>query len=282
MEIVRKISQARSLAKQWKNSGLSVGFVPTMGYLHQGHLSLVERSAAENDKTIVSIFVNPTQFGPTEDLETYPRDLRADLALCEDAKADLVFCPGADDMYRPGSCTFVEVSGSLTAGLCGASRPDLFRGVATVVTKLFSIALPTRAYFGQKDAQQLAVIKRMVEDLDMDIEIVSCPTVREDDGLAKSSRNSYLTPEQRVAARVVSRAVFEGERLIAAGERDPVKVTASMRKIVEAEPLARIDYIEVVSAQTMEKPEKIDGSILGALAVFVGDTRLIDNFILHV
>jgi len=282
MEIVKEIPQVRALARQWQNSGLSVGFVPTMGYLHQGHLSLIERSAAENDKTIVSIFVNPTQFGPAEDLEAYPRDLQADLALCQGAKADLVFCPAAQDMYRPGGGTVVEVHGSLTAGLCGASRPDLFRGVATVVTKLFNIALPTRAYFGQKDAQQLAVIKRMTLDLDMDIEIVSCPTVREADGLAKSSRNSYLTPEQRKSARVVSRAVFEGERRIAAGERSPAKITAAMREIIEAEPLARIDYVELVDAHTMEKLEKAEGWVLGALAVFVGDTRLIDNFILKV
>jgi len=253
-----------------------------MGYLHEGHLSLIERSVAENDKTIVSIFVNPTQFGPTEDLEAYPRDLQADLAICESARTDLVFCPAAGDMYRPGSSTFVEVGGPLSAGLCGASRPDLFRGVATVVTKLFNIALPTRAYFGQKDAQQLAVIKRMAEDLDMGIEIVGCPTVREVDGLAKSSRNSYLTPEQRAAARVVSRAVFEGERCIAAGERSPGQIVDAMRKAIEAEPLARIDYIEVVNAHTMEKLDRIEGRVLGALAVFVGSTRLIDNFILEV
>ena len=282
MEIAREIPQARAIVKKWRRAGLSVGFVPTMGYLHQGHLSLIERSVAENDKTIVSIFVNPTQFGPSEDLEAYPRDLEADFALCKGSKTDLVFCPSADEMYKSGPCTFVEVYGGLTSGLCGASRPDLFRGVATVVAKLFNIALPTRAYFGQKDAQQLAVIKRMTKDLDMEVEIVSCPTVREEDGLAKSSRNSYLTPGQRVAARVVSRAVFEGERLIAAGERCSAVITAAMGAIIEAEPLARVDYIEVVSAHTMKRLERIEGHVLGALAVFVGETRLIDNFMLQV
>jgi len=282
METIKEIPQVRQLATQWVHSGLSVGFVPTMGYLHKGHLSLIERSVKENDKTIVSIFLNPTQFGPAEDLDAYPKDLQADLVMCKGAGADLVFCPSADDMYRAGSHTFVEVGGSLTAGLCGASRPDLFRGVATVVTKLFNITRPTRAYFGQKDAQQLAVIKRMTADLDMDIEIVSCPTVREPDGLAGSSRNSYLTPEQRVAARVVSRAVFEGERLVLAGERNPAVVVAAMREIIAQEPLAKVDYIEIVGAHTMEKLKKIDGDVLGALAVFVGSTRLIDNFILSV
>jgi len=282
METIKEISKARTLTTQWRNCGLSVGFVPTMGYLHKGHLSLIERSVSENDKTIVSIFLNPTQFGPAEDLDAYPKDLRADLAMCEGAGADLVFCPSVDDMYKAGSHTFVEVGGSLTAGLCGASRPDLFRGVATVVTKLFNITRPSRAYFGQKDAQQLAVIKRMTRDLDMDIEIVSCPTVREPDGLAKSSRNSYLTPEQRAAARVVSQAVFEGERLVSAGERNPAAVIAAMGEIIAREPLAKIDYIEIVDARTMEKLERIDGHVLGALAVFVGNTRLIDNFILEV
>jgi len=282
METIKEIPQVRALAAQWIRDGQSVGFVPTMGFLHKGHLSLIERSVKENDKTIVSIFLNPTQFGPAEDLDAYPKDLQADLVMCEGAGVDLAFCPGVEDMYRAGSQTFVEVGGNLTAGLCGASRPDLFRGVATVVTKLFNITRPTRAYFGQKDAQQLAVIKRMVQDLDMDIEIVSCPTVREPDGIAGSSRNSYLTPEQRVAARVVSRAVFEGERLVLAGERDPAAVVAAMRGIVADEPQARIDYIEVVDAQTMEKIEKIDRQILGALAVFIGSTRLIDNFILSV
>ena len=282
METIKDIPQVRELTKLWKNSGLSVGFVPTMGYLHSGHISLVERSVKENDRTIVSIFLNPTQFGPAEDLDTYPKDLQADLVMCKGAGADLVFCPCTDDMYKPGSHTFVEVGGPLTAGLCGASRPDLFRGVATVVTKLFNITSPTRAYFGQKDAQQLAMIKRLAEDLNMDIEIVSCPTIREPDGLAKSSRNSYLTPEQREAAKVVSRAVFEGERLVLAGERNPAAVTAAMRCIITREPLAKVDYIEIVSAHTMEKLERIDGRVLGALAVFVGSTRLIDNFILTV
>jgi len=253
-----------------------------MGYLHSGHRSLIKRSVSENDKTIVSIFLNPTQFGPGEDLATYPKDLQADLTLCREVKADLVFCPGPDAMYPRGSATFVEVGGSLSAGLCGASRPDLFRGVATVVTKLLNIVQPTRAYFGQKDAQQLAVIKQLAADLDMDVEIISCPTVREPDGLAKSSRNSYLTPQQRAAAAVVSRAVLEGERCIAAGERNPTAVTGAMREIIAAEPLARIDYVEVVDAHTMLRPEKLEGHILGALAVFIGTTRLIDNFILEV
>ena len=278
MEVVRTIAQTRELIKSWKNAGQSVGLVPTMGYLHQGHLSLVEYSTAENDKTVVSIFVNPTQFSPGEDLDSYPRDLQADLDMCESAGVDLVFYPDAAEMYRPGDCTFVDLS-ALTQHLCGKSRPTHFRGVTTVVTKLFNITTPTRAYFGQKDAQQLAVIRQMVADLDMDIQVVACPIVREPDGLAKSSRNSYLTPEQRKAAQVISRAVFEGQRMVKSGERQAEKVITIMRDIIAEQPLAEIEYIEAVNAATMQKISQIEGTVLVAVAVRFGKTRLIDNFL---
>jgi len=269
MIISKSIEETRSLVMQWKKENHSVGFVPTMGFLHEGHESLIIRSAAENSKTVVSIFVNPIQFGPKEDLSSYPRDFEADSAMCKAAGTDLIFFPEAEDMYLSDFCTYVDMDGDLTSRLCGKSRPTHFRGVCTVVSKLFNIIPADRAYFGQKDAQQLAVIRRMVRDLSIAIEIVPCPTVRESDGLAKSSRNSYLSPKERIAARVVSKAIFEGERLIKEGVSKD-KALKAMRQIVESEPLAKIDYIELLN---------LDGPLLGAAAVYIGKTRLIDNFI---
>ena len=277
MLIIKTVKDTRDQIKAWKKSGYTVGFVPTMGFLHEGHRSLIEYSVAENDKTVVSIFVNPTQFGPSEDLEKYPRDFEADRAMCQEVGADLIFFPEVEEMYPVGSYTYVDME-SLTEGLCGKSRPVHFRGVCTVVNKLFNITVPDRAYFGQKDAQQLAVIKRMVMDLNMDVDVIGCPTIREPDGLAKSSRNSYLSPVERKAAQVVSRAIFEGERLVKAGETNVKKIEQVMKDIVAAEPLARIDYIEVVDLDTLGKIDEVKGPVLGAIAVYIGKTRLIDNF----
>jgi pantoate--beta-alanine ligase len=281
MKIAYTIDEAKESIGTWKKDGYSIGFVPTMGFLHEGHQSLIQRSARENDKTAVSVFVNPTQFAPSEDFESYPRDFRADADLCEGMGVDLIFCPDAKEMYPDDFVSFVDMDG-LTRELCGKSRPTFFRGVCTVVSKLFNIITPDRAYFGQKDAQQFAVIHRMARDLNMGVEVVRCPIVRESDGLAKSSRNTYLDPSERVAARVLSRAVFEGERLVASGERDPEKVCAAMRAILEGESLARIDYIEVVDGKSIEKIDTLQGSVLGAIAVFIGKTRLIDNFVCEV
>ena len=280
MRIVKTIEEVRTLVKGWKAEGLSVGLVPTMGYLHEGHGSLIARARKENERVVVSIFVNPMQFGPGEDLESYPRDLEKDSAYCESLGADLIFHPEPEEMYTEGFCSYVDMS-VLTEELCGLSRPVHFRGVCTVVTKLFNIVQPDRAYFGQKDAQQLAVIRRMVEDLNMDLEIVGCPIVREEDGLAKSSRNTYLSKEEREAARVLSRAVRLGEELVAAGERDAKKLVSEMAAVIEQEPLARIDYVKAVDGLSMQQIETVKLPMLVALAVFIGKTRLIDNFMIE-
>ncbi len=281
MKVTYKIQETKEQIKHWKKCGYSIGFVPTMGYLHEGHQSLMKKAVGENDKTAVSIFVNPMQFAPSEDFNSYPRDLQADIELCEKTGIDLVFNPNADEMYINDFCTFVDVD-KITKELCGKSRPVHFRGVCTVVNKLFNIITPDRAYFGQKDAQQLAVIKRMVRDLNMDAEIIGCPIVRESDGLAKSSRNTYLSPAERKAARVLSKAVFEGERLVKSGERDAKKVITAMEDIIQTEPLAKIDYIEIVDSESIEKINTLQGRMLAAIAVIIGRTRLIDNFICEV
>ena len=233
---------------------------------------------AENDRAVVSVFVNPIQFAPNEDLETYPRDLEADCRLCERTGAAMVFHPDPSEMYHDDFTTFVDMTG-VTAELCGKSRPTHFRGVCTVVNKLFNIVTPDKAYFGQKDAQQLAVIRRMVRNLNMNVEVVGCPIIREADGLAKSSRNTYLSAEERKAALVLSRAIFAGEKMIKDGERDGDKVLAAMRAIIEAEPLARIDYAEMVRWDSIEIHHTVDCPVLTAIAVYIGKTRLIDNFI---
>lgn len=276
MVVVKTIKEVRETVKQWKKEGLSVGFVPTMGYLHEGHQSLI-RAAGENDKVVVSIFLNPMQFGPTEDLASYPRDLERDKEKCLESGADLIFAPDASEMYGDNFQSFVDMN-LLTQELCGLTRPCHFRGVCTVVTKLFNIVKPDRAYFGKKDAQQLAVIKRMVADLNMDIKIIGCPIVREEDGLAKSSRNTYLSAEERQAALVLSKAVKKAEELIAAGVRDSAEIISQMYAVVDAEPLAKTDYIKVVSLDTMQQISKIEDSALVALAVYIGKTRLIDNY----
>ena len=278
MQIEKTVAGVKAQVRAWKKEGLSVGLVPTMGYLHEGHKSLIERAVKENDRVVVSIFVNPTQFGPTEDLESYPRDLNADSILCEEAGAALIFAPEVSEMYAEDFTTYVNTSG-VTAELCGKSRPIHFRGVCTVVNKLFNIATPDRAYFGEKDAQQLAVIRRMVRDLNMNVDIVGCPIIREADGLAKSSRNTYLSPEERQAALVLSRAIKAGKAMFQSGETDGEKVLDEMKRIISEEPLARIDYVEMVKWDTIEVHHRVDGPVLVAIAVFIGKTRLIDNFI---
>lgn len=276
--VATTVKEVREQVKAWKKEGLTVGFVPTMGYLHEGHQSLIKRAVAENDRVVVSIFVNPMQFGPTEDLESYPRDLEKDSALVEATGANLIFHPEPEEMYTDGFCSFVDMS-VLTEELCGLSRPIHFRGVCTVVSKLFHIVTPDRAYFGQKDAQQLAIIKRMVLDLNMDIEIVGCPIIREEDGLAKSSRNTYLSTEERKAALILSKTIKLGEEMVKNGETDAAKVVDAMKKNIEIEPLAKIDYVKIVDAMTMQQIPTIDRPILCAMAVYIGKTRLIDNFI---
>ena len=279
MKIVETIKEVREQVKEWKKQGLSVGLVPTMGYLHEGHKSLIDRAVAENDKVVVSVFVNPMQFGPTEDLESYPRDMERDAALCENAGAALVFHPEPSEMYEDDFSSFVDMN-TLTGGLCGKTRPIHFRGVCTVVAKLFNIVTPDRAYFGQKDAQQLAVIRHMVSDLSFGIEIVGCPIIREEDGLAKSSRNTYLSAEERKAALILSQSLKEGKALVEAGEKDAAKIKKVITDKINTEPLAKIDYVEVVDWKTLEPVSTIDAPILTAIAVYIGKTRLIDNFII--
>ena len=278
MQIVSTVAEVRTQVKAWKREGLTIGFVPTMGYLHEGHASLMKCARERCDKVVASIFVNPMQFGENEDLDSYPRDLDADAKLCEEIGVDLNFHPEPGEMYEDGFCSFVDMNG-LTKELCGKSRPVHFRGVCTVVCKLFHIVTPDCAFFGQKDAQQLAVIRRMTKDLNMDIEIVGCPIVREADGLAKSSRNTYLNEEERRAALVLSRAVFLGQRLVGEGATSAEALITAMKAEIEKEPLARIDYVEAVSMETVEKVETIEKNVLVAMAVFIGTTRLIDNFI---
>ncbi|KXG76467.1 pantoate--beta-alanine ligase [Thermotalea metallivorans] len=282
MKIIETIAKVREAVSEARRGGKKIGFVPTMGYLHEGHLSLIKRAKEENEFVVVSIFVNPTQFGTGEDYETYPRDLARDSQLAERAGADVIFHPSVQEMYPQGYKTYVEVEGGITSRLCGASRPGHFRGVATVVTKLFHIVKPDRAYFGQKDAQQVAVIQQMVKDLNMDLEIIPCPIVREMDGLAMSSRNTYLNEEERKAALVLSRSLFGAQEMIRKGERDVQKVKEWMIDFIKDEPKASIDYVEIVDAFTLEAIEEIQGDVLIALAVKIGRTRLIDNIRLEV
>lgn len=278
MKVVKTISEVRNEVKAWKKAGLSVGLVPTMGYLHEGHKSLMERACQENDRVVVSIFVNPTQFGPNEDFAAYPRDLQRDAAMCEAVGVALIFHPEPEEMYGKDFHTYVNME-VLSETLCGKTRPIHFRGVCTVVSKLFHIVTPDRAYFGQKDAQQLAIIKRMVKDLNFDIEIVGCPIVREKDGLAKSSRNTYLNPEERKAALILSQAIYLGQELTKNGEKDAEKIVQDMKHLIETEPLAKIDYVQAVDAASMQPVSEIKGEVLFAMAVYIGKTRLIDNFI---
>ena len=280
MEINSKIEEVRQQVSDWKKEGLSVGLVPTMGYLHEGHKSLIDAARKDNDRVVVSIFVNPMQFGPNEDLASYPRDLEKDAKLCQEAGVDLIFHPDAEEMYEPGFCSYVDMNG-LTTELCGKSRPIHFRGVQTVVLKLFHIVTPDRAYFGQKDAQQLAVIRRMVRDLNVGIEIIGCPIIREADGLAKSSRNTYLNDTERQAALVLSRSLDVGKALAESGETNAQAIREAITQDIDTEPMARIDYVDVVDFDTITPVDTIRGSVLVAIAVFIGKTRLIDNFIVE-
>lgn len=278
MEIIKKIDQLREILDPYKRQGKSIGLVPTMGFLHAGHASLIKKAVEENDIVVVSDFVNPIQFGPNEDLAAYPRDIEADSKLCEEIGADFIFYPDADEMYQ-NKKTFVDIEG-LSDNLCGAKRAGHFRGVCTVCTKLFNIVGPDRAYFGQKDAQQLAIIKKMVLDLNLPLEIVPCPIVREEDGLAMSSRNTYLSADERKAALCLSKAIFEGEKMAKEGS-DLSQVLDRMNEIISAEKLAKIDYISAVDLENLEYVDTFNQDTLIAIAVFIGKTRLIDNFIYH-
>ena len=279
MKTATRIDQVREAVSQWKSQGKSIGLVPTMGYLHRGHGSLVKKAAEENDMVIVSNFVNPTQFGKNEDLNSYPRDLDADCKLCESLGADLMFCPQPQEMYD-NPLAFVNID-LLSQWLCGKSRPVHFRGVCTVVTKLFNITKADRAYFGEKDAQQLLIIRKMVKDLNFDVEVVGCPIVREADGLAMSSRNAYLNEQERKAAKCLSKSVELGKSKIKKG-MIAQELKDYMKEVIESEPLAEIDYLEVVDLNTLQPVDRIDESVLVAMAVNFDKARLLDNFMFHV
>lgn len=281
MKIVQTVEALKALIRQAKREGKTVGFVPTMGYLHEGHLTLMRQAKAEQDVVVASIFVNPLQFGPTEDFAVYPRDLERDSLLAESAGVDLLFTPSVEEMYPSGHAsmlTSVEVS-EITTGLCGASRPGHFRGVTTVVNKLFNIVEPDRAYFGQKDAQQVAVIKQMVKDLNMNVTVVAVPIVRETDGLALSSRNVFLSQTERQAALVLSRSLRLANEMLAGGCRQAGELRKAIAEMIEKEPLAHIDYIAITDAETLKEAEVITKPVLVALAVRIGKTRLIDNMV---
>ncbi len=277
MRTVYSVSEARTASKNARETGMKVGFVPTMGALHSGHMSLVHRAHTECDYVVVSIFVNPTQFGPGEDFDRYPRTLDQDLEKCRSAGVDLVFVPSASEMYPPGFDSWVEVKGLITETLEGSFRPGHFRGVATVCAKLFNIVAPQRAYFGMKDYQQLKVIQKMVRDLDMPIDIIPCETVREADGLAMSSRNSYLDFEERRAATVLSRALNAASDAFEAGQKDATALEEVARGLIKAEPLASIDYVAIRDAESLEPIQVVDKTAVLLLAVRIGTTRLIDN-----
>ena len=281
MIIATTIAQVRAQVAAWKKEGLTVGLVPTMGYLHEGHASLVDEAVRQCDRVVASDFVTPTQFGPNEDLEAYPRDFDRDCALLEEHGCAMVFHPAVEEMYAPGAATYVEILSDMPKQLCGKTRPIHFRGVCTVVSKLFNIVTPDKAFFGQKDAQQLAIIRQMVRDLSYGIEIVGCPIVREADGLAKSSRNTYLSEAERQAALVLSESVFLGQKMVAEGETDANKIVAAMTEHIQAQPLAKIDYVSAVDGVTMDPVDRIAGTVLVAMAVYIGKTRLIDNFIVE-
>ncbi len=277
MLVVETIDEVRKFIKEQKKQGKTVGLVPTMGYLHEGHASLVKKSVEMCDVTAVSVFVNPIQFAPNEDFEAYPRDFARDAALLEECGADIVFHPAASELYADDFTTGVTMD-VLSKTLCGKTRPIHFGGVCTVVSKLFNIVQPDMAFFGQKDAQQLAIIKRMVRDLNFDIKIVGCPIVREPDGLAKSSRNTYLSPEERKAALCLSESIAIGKKLFEEGVKNTETILAAMRAHIEEEPLAKIDYVDAVDAVDMQPAASIEKDTLFAMAVYIGKTRLIDNF----
>ncbi len=277
MEIIESIAQLRRVVRDARANRQTIGLVPTMGFLHKGHLSLMRRARLENDLVVATVFVNPTQFGPNEDFDAYPRDAQRDIELMRSEKVDIAFMPQSADLYPDGYATYVEVQSPMTQTLCGASRPTHFKGVTTIVAKLFHLTAPDRAYFGQKDAQQVAVIRQMARDLDFDLEVVACPTVREPDGLAMSSRNNYLSDRQRNDAVVISQALFEARDMISTGESSADKVVNHIRSRIAAVDGADIDYLAAVDADTLVDLTTLDGSILIAVAVRFGRTRLIDN-----
>jgi len=281
MKTIHSPTEMQTLANSMREKEMRIGFVPTMGYLHEGHLSLIREARKQSDAVVLSIFVNPTQFGPDEDLDKYPRDFEGDEKLAEETGADYIFYPEPDTMYGPGYQTYVKVE-ELANSHCGISRPVHFRGVATVCTKLFNLVLPHRAYFGQKDYQQCAVMKRMVRDLNMNLEIVVLPTFREDDGLAMSSRNAYLGPEERKEALCLRESLDMAREMVKSGETDARAIISTMRKHIESKPSARVDYISITDTNTLEELETIKKEAVALLAVFVGKTRLIDNEILKV
>ncbi|HDG61677.1 MAG TPA: pantoate--beta-alanine ligase [Thermotoga sp.] len=280
MVIVEKVKDMKKLSEKYLKENKTIGFVPTMGFLHEGHLSLVRRAREENDIVVVSIFVNPTQFGPNEDYESYPRDFERDVKLLKELNVDVVFYPSVEEMYPKDFSTYVEET-KLSRYLCGKSRPGHFRGVCTIVTKLFNIVRPTRAYFGQKDAQQFRVIKRMVRDLNMDVELVECPIVREHDGLAMSSRNIYLSDDERAQALALYNSLKLAENLIKSGERDAEVVKNAMKEFLSRYDKVKIDYVEIVDEETLEPVKHIEGKVIVAIACWVGKARLIDNVIVQ-
>jgi len=282
MEVTKRTAEMQEISLRLKRKGGIIGLVPTMGYLHDGHLSLIKKARRENDIVIMSNFVNPLQFGPKEDFATYPRDLDRDNKLAESAGVDYVFAPTTEEMYPQGYDTYVEVKGPITEKMCGKSRPGHFKGVTTVVLKLFLITQPDRAYFGQKDAQQAIVIRKMVTDLNVPVKIITCPIIREEDGLALSSRNTYLSSEERLQALALPRALSAGRDMIMKGETDPQKVRLHIKQMLESSPGIRVDYVEVVDGDDLSDLSVIKGKVLLAAAVYVGKTRLIDNIDLEV
>lgn len=277
MVTISAVAELRRYLAAARDQGKSVGLVPTMGYFHDGHLDLMRQARAREGVVVVSLFVNPTQFGPGEDFERYPRNPEGDAAAAAGVGVDVLFTPAVEEMYPPGDCTAVEVAGPLVSGLCGAHRPGHFRGVATVVTKLFTIAMPDRAYFGEKDYQQLQVIRRLTADLRLPIEIVPVPTVREADGLAMSSRNAYLTPEQRAAAPTLRRALLAAARTAAEGERDGQGIVATAAEVLHETPALKLQYLELVDAEELTPVAVLDRPAVLAVAAYLGQTRLIDN-----
>lgn len=278
MKIITTVAEMKAQVAEWKSEGLTIGLTPTMGALHEGHMSLMERARKECDRVVASVFVNPIQFGPNEDYDAYPRDLDRDAAIAESKGVDVVFHPSVEEMYPKNYNTYVIME-TLTDSLCGAKRPGHFRGVCTVVNKLFNIVDPDKAFFGQKDAQQLAIIKRMVSDLNMRVKVFGCPIVREEDGLAKSSRNTYLSSEERAAALCLSRSIFKAQELIEGGQRDAAAIRAAVVEAIESEPMAKIDYVEVVDLGDMQPVDTLGEAGLVAIAVYIGETRLIDNYL---
>ncbi|SNU93939.1 Pantothenate synthetase [Megamonas hypermegale] len=282
MILCQNVAELKNLVATFKQNGKSIGLVPTMGALHEGHASLIKAAHAENDITIVSVFVNPTQFGPNEDYAAYPRTLEKDCTVAENAGADVVFAPKKEDLYPNKDMTWVEVTGDITKVLCGRTRPIHFRGVTTVITKLFNLTMPNRAYFGLKDAQQTQVLQRMVDDLFFNVNLRIMPIVREADGLAKSSRNVYLSPEEKKAALILSKSLKHAQDLFLHGERNSAKIVDAVTQMIKSEPLSDIDYVEMYKLPgLLPVDEVISGKVLLALAVKFGTTRLIDNVILE-